>query len=163
MTTKFRTRSRCGLRPCAFGLVRRVMRAPLLPKSSTSQSEIASLRMTRWGVVGRPPQKSTSERWICDTRLEPAGWWYLNSRGSYSAVYHLSFPIQGDVAPKVWVGRKNFLHQTPEGAHCLHTLGRQSIPFRRKFLECLKPFFKKVLRRCGQSPRPSSRPSPRPF
>ena len=47
------------------------------------------------------------------------------------------------------------MSKTIEGAHCLHPLGRTSIPFVIKVLGFLRGFFKIPLSGCGQSPRPS--------
>ena len=86
--------------------------------------------------------------------LEPIGWWHLAARGSYSAVCRRDFPMQGDVAPKVWNCSKTFMSKTTEGAHCSHTLGRKPILIVIKVLGFLRGFFKIPLSRCGQSPRP---------
>ena len=66
-----------------------------------------------------------------------------NFSRQYLSVCRRDFPMQGDVAPKVWDCSKTFMNQTIEGAHCSHTLGRTSIPFVIKVLEFLKPFFKR--------------------
>ena len=60
----------------------------------------------------------------------------------YLSVCRRDFPMQADVAPKVWVESKTFMHKTIEGVRCLHTLGRTSILFAIKVLEFLKPFSK---------------------
>ena len=74
---------------------------------------------------------------------ENLGWWYLNSRGSYSAVCWRDFPMQGDVAPKVGVGSKNFHSKTTEGAHCLHYPRLDFLSFCLKVFGILKTFFQK--------------------
>ena len=56
---------------------------------------------------GRIPRPSSAE---------DLGWRYLNPCGSYSATCSRDFPIQGDVAPKVWIGSKTFMRKTTEGA-----------------------------------------------
>ena len=83
--------------------------------------------------------------------VEPIGWWYLAACGSYSDVCRRDFPMQGDVAPKVWNCSKTFMSKTTEGARCSHPLGRKPIPFVIKVLEFLKPFSKGFKRSARQS------------
>ena len=41
----------------------------------------------------------------------------------YLSVCRRDFPMQGDVAPKVWNCSKTFMSKTTEGVRCSHTLG----------------------------------------
>ena len=87
----------------------------------------------------------------------------------YLSVCRRDFPMQGDVAPKVWNCSKTFMSKTTEGVRCTHTLGRKPILFVIKVLEFLKPFSKGFKRSARQSlatlsPRPSlAALSSRPF
>ncbi len=72
----------------------------------------------------------------------------------YLSIRRRCFPIQADVAVKRKTVEKLSSTQL-HGEKCVRTtLGGTPYPFRRKFLEFLKPFFEKVLSRCGQRPRP---------
>ena len=94
---------------------------------------------------------------------EDLGWRYLNPRGSYSAVCNQSFPIQGEVAPKVKNCSKTFMRIPSEGYALFAHPRRVILSFCHKSFGFLKGIFQNPLKqvrtesatfRCGQSPRP---------
>ena len=53
----------------------------------------------------------------------------------FLSVCRRDFPMQGDVAPKARIGRKNFSHQTLRDELCAHLLWKVPFPL------CLKSFW----------------------
>ena len=90
------------------------------------------------GARGRTSRPSSS--------AEDLGWRYLNPRGSYSAVCRRNFPMQADVAPKVWNCIKTFM-RIPSVGYALFAHSRRVIfSFCHKSFGFLKGIFQNPLK-----------------